>query len=175
MKAGQNDPCPSGSGKKYKKCCMGNNIISFPNQPRPHSAPAPSHGEPLALQNSAASLDSDIKENLKNRKFASLDEINEYFTREMDQKNNQGYRDFLGLSPVEIRWPLSGFLDDNRSPVTLNQNLNPNLVSQGKEYKVEHKIPGADDRKRRFSPFYSQSFIRAFPQADQIPTLRSGI
>jgi preprotein translocase subunit SecA len=22
-KAGPNDPCPCGSGKKYKKCCMG--------------------------------------------------------------------------------------------------------------------------------------------------------
>ncbi len=22
MKAGRNDPCPCGSGKKYKKCCM---------------------------------------------------------------------------------------------------------------------------------------------------------
>src|ERR1700761_4839982 len=22
MKAGQNDPCPCGSGKKYKKCCL---------------------------------------------------------------------------------------------------------------------------------------------------------
>src|SRR5437764_926556 len=23
MKAGRNDPCPCGSGKKYKKCCLG--------------------------------------------------------------------------------------------------------------------------------------------------------
>ncbi|MEJ2040503.1 MAG: SEC-C metal-binding domain-containing protein [Desulfosarcinaceae bacterium] len=23
MKIGRNDPCPCGSGKKYKKCCMG--------------------------------------------------------------------------------------------------------------------------------------------------------
>jgi len=23
MKTGRNDPCPCGSGKKYKKCCMG--------------------------------------------------------------------------------------------------------------------------------------------------------
>ena len=25
MKAGRNDPCPCGSGKKYKKCCLGKN------------------------------------------------------------------------------------------------------------------------------------------------------
>jgi len=23
-KPGRNDPCPCGSGKKYKKCCLGN-------------------------------------------------------------------------------------------------------------------------------------------------------
>ncbi|MBF8275011.1 MAG: motif domain protein [Candidatus Brocadiaceae bacterium] len=26
-KVGRNEPCPCGSGKKYKKCCMGNEII----------------------------------------------------------------------------------------------------------------------------------------------------
>jgi hypothetical protein len=25
-KVGRNDPCPCGSGKKYKKCCMGKNV-----------------------------------------------------------------------------------------------------------------------------------------------------
>lgn len=28
-KPGRNDPCPCGSGKKYKKCCGNNNVISF--------------------------------------------------------------------------------------------------------------------------------------------------
>jgi len=25
VKVGRNDPCPCGSGKKYKKCCLGKN------------------------------------------------------------------------------------------------------------------------------------------------------
>ncbi|MCA0971480.1 SEC-C domain-containing protein [Halobacillus litoralis] len=29
-KIGRNDPCPCGSGKKYKKCC-GNNVVQFPS------------------------------------------------------------------------------------------------------------------------------------------------
>lgn len=29
MQAGRNDPCPCGSGKKYKKCCMKNNAVSI--------------------------------------------------------------------------------------------------------------------------------------------------
>lgn len=33
MKTGRNDPCPCGSGKKYKKCCIGKeNIIQFPQE-----------------------------------------------------------------------------------------------------------------------------------------------
>jgi hypothetical protein len=28
---GRNEPCPCGSGKKYKKCCGGGNIVPFPN------------------------------------------------------------------------------------------------------------------------------------------------
>ncbi|WP_027965228.1 tetratricopeptide repeat protein [Halalkalibacillus halophilus] len=28
-KVGRNDPCPCGSGKKYKKCCENDNVISF--------------------------------------------------------------------------------------------------------------------------------------------------
>jgi len=29
---GRNDPCPCGSGKKYKKCCMGNLAIPASGQ-----------------------------------------------------------------------------------------------------------------------------------------------
>src|SRR5579859_4270141 len=28
MKAGRNDPCPCGSGKKYKKCCLANDLAA---------------------------------------------------------------------------------------------------------------------------------------------------
>lgn len=34
MKTGRNEPCPCGSNKKYKKCCMDNNIIPFPTPPQ---------------------------------------------------------------------------------------------------------------------------------------------
>ena len=27
MKIGRNTPCPCGSGKKYKKCCLGKNVV----------------------------------------------------------------------------------------------------------------------------------------------------
>ncbi|MBI9108684.1 MAG: SEC-C domain-containing protein [Spirochaetales bacterium] len=34
MKTGRNDPCPCGSGKKYKHCCLSSNIIPFPPSSR---------------------------------------------------------------------------------------------------------------------------------------------
>ncbi len=38
MKAGRNDPCPCGSGKKYKKCCLSKDLAA---SPREIPAPAP--------------------------------------------------------------------------------------------------------------------------------------
>ncbi|WP_139823806.1 tetratricopeptide repeat protein [Thalassobacillus devorans] len=31
-KVGRNEPCPCGSGKKYKKCCGKSNVVTFPTQ-----------------------------------------------------------------------------------------------------------------------------------------------
>ena len=38
MKIGRNDPCPCGSGKKYKKCCA--LVVAAPSVP-PVAEPAP--------------------------------------------------------------------------------------------------------------------------------------
>ncbi len=32
-KVGRNDPCPCGSGKKYKECCLGKTLLASPNLP----------------------------------------------------------------------------------------------------------------------------------------------
>ena len=42
MKAGRNDPCPCGSGKKYKKCCLANDREASSRQTAV-TAPLPSH------------------------------------------------------------------------------------------------------------------------------------
>ncbi|MHC4715965.1 MAG: SEC-C metal-binding domain-containing protein [Planctomycetota bacterium] len=42
MKAGRNDPCPCGSGKKYKKCCLGKDesrAAGAPDLPRRQASP----------------------------------------------------------------------------------------------------------------------------------------
>ncbi len=55
MKTGRNDPCPCGSGKKYKKCCMENDeeaarLVSkaHDNAPRPADTPKPVLGTSLS-------------------------------------------------------------------------------------------------------------------------------
>ena len=45
MKAGRNDPCPCGSGKKYKKCC----IAKDQEAPSPPTALIPAAPSPVAL------------------------------------------------------------------------------------------------------------------------------
>ena len=46
MKPGRNDPCPCGSGKKYKKCCHDKPEAQAAFQPPKHSAPASQQKEP---------------------------------------------------------------------------------------------------------------------------------
>ncbi len=38
MKVGRNDPCPCGSGKKYKKCCLGKQVSNAPEDPKAYAA-----------------------------------------------------------------------------------------------------------------------------------------
>lgn len=34
QKVSRNDPCPCGSGKKYKSCCLSKETTTHPSQPR---------------------------------------------------------------------------------------------------------------------------------------------
>ncbi len=84
MKINRNDPCPCGSGKKYKKCCLGTEeTISFP----------PDLEDGLT----------DLNQMLDGQDFDSLDELNSFLSVRMDQKNRSGLTDFDGLSPEQMR------------------------------------------------------------------------
>ncbi|MGZ6057378.1 MAG: SEC-C metal-binding domain-containing protein, partial [Isosphaeraceae bacterium] len=54
MKAGRNDPCPCGSGKKYKKCCLAKDQEASLRQtaviPPPPSSVAPPRSVPFPTQ-----------------------------------------------------------------------------------------------------------------------------
>ena len=53
MKAGRNEPCPCGSGKKYKKCCLGKNQAASPAQPTALSLARSASGPPEAVSSRA--------------------------------------------------------------------------------------------------------------------------
>lgn len=76
---GRNDPCPCGSGKKYKRCCM----------------------DDMAKQR-AEVLD-DIEHVLAMNPNLTLDEINAVAARHMEKRNSQPIDDFCGLSANQMQ------------------------------------------------------------------------
>ncbi len=78
MKPGRNDPCPCGSGSKYKHCCLG-------SQSAVHAQVRDEIAGVIALNQGL-----------------SLDELNLVVQRNMHQRNNQPLADFCGLSPTQM-------------------------------------------------------------------------
>ena len=68
-KVGRNDPCPCGSGKKYKKCC-GREVAATPQ---------PTFDRRLMERDLLA-----LKQTIEGKSFGSVDEMNKYI-REMNQ------------------------------------------------------------------------------------------
>lgn len=83
MKIGRNDPCPCGSGLKYKKCCADRERAE-------------------ETQRVAGSVMDEVKELLKGRDFSSLDEVNAFMRQHMQQRNEAALDDFHGLSSEQM-------------------------------------------------------------------------
>ncbi|MFC1680451.1 YecA family protein [Pseudomonadota bacterium] len=80
---GRNNPCPCGSGKKFKHCCLGK-----------ENGAASSHG--------AASISEALREALEGRKFNSLEEAQAFLNQITQQQNRQQLDEFHGLSPEQM-------------------------------------------------------------------------
>ncbi|MFS1947237.1 YecA family protein [Vibrio lentus] len=78
MKPGRNEPCPCGSGKKYKRCCM--NTI---------------------FKQHASMLD-DIEQVASMNPNLSLEELNIVAEQKMKAANDRPHLDFCGLSPTQM-------------------------------------------------------------------------
>ena len=78
MKIGRNDPCPCGSGKKYKHCCIDN---------------APKH---------QAQLIEGLEQALAMNPNLNLDELNALVQHKIIQQNNQPRAEFCGLSSNQL-------------------------------------------------------------------------
>lgn len=74
MKTGRNDPCPCGSGKKYKRCC-------------------------LSLASAASE---EFRESLTGQDLHSIEEVQALADNFMQQRNQQPLDDFQGLSSEQV-------------------------------------------------------------------------
>lgn len=80
---GRNDPCPCGSGKKYKKCCL-----------RKEETGVPESEAPKVL--------AELRQAFESQEFDSFEEVQE-FADQLMRKQNQGPKGaFQGLSPEQI-------------------------------------------------------------------------
>lgn len=83
MKIGRNDPCPCGSGRKYKNCCLEDQGSGLPNE-------------------GPAGVFAEIRQALQGRQFSSLEEVRSFTDRFMRQRNQASLDDFQGLSPEQM-------------------------------------------------------------------------
>ena len=77
MKTGRNNPCPCGSGKKFKQCC-------------------------LAKPGFAQAIVDEISEAAAEQPFSSLEDLNAFAKQRMDQRNQRALDEFCGLSPEQM-------------------------------------------------------------------------
>ncbi len=92
MKTGRNDPCPCGSGKKFKNCCLGK--IGFSSEP--------TEMERRGIPNLATDVLNDMRRIAGNREFSSQEELSGFLDSYMAIRNSQPIEDFEGLSPEDI-------------------------------------------------------------------------
>jgi hypothetical protein len=83
MNIGRNEPCPCGSGKKYKNCCPGQ--------------PAGTTGTDEVRDALA-----DLKNDLQGREFASLEEVQVAADAHLRRRNSVQLAEFHGLSPEQM-------------------------------------------------------------------------
>ena len=105
-KIGRNDPCPCGSGEKYKNCCLGKQ-------------------DQESEKNPAQQVMEEIKEQLGNREFGSFEEANEFLGSFMEKKHVVPQIDFLGLSSQQIHRMLYDPLETLEDMVGFNHVLEP--------------------------------------------------
>lgn len=80
---GRNDPCPCGSGKKFKKCCLGKRESGTPG----HAATA---------------VSDELRQALGDRQFGSLEEVQAFLDHHVQRQNRRPVDEFHGLSPEQM-------------------------------------------------------------------------
>ncbi|MCY4643520.1 MAG: SEC-C domain-containing protein [Bacteriovoracales bacterium] len=87
----RNSPCPCGSGKKYKSCCLGK-VITFPKQNGFEGGELKSASEMLEL----------AKEALSHKESHSFEEMEQELAKFYENQNSLPRAPFLGLSSKDM-------------------------------------------------------------------------
>ncbi len=85
---GRNDPCPCGSGIKYKKCCLGKQ-------------------ESIPSDRGADAVSADLRRAIEGMQFGSLDEVQAFVGRHTLQRNRKPLDEFHGLSAEQMHCMLN--------------------------------------------------------------------
>ncbi|WP_027707343.1 YecA family protein [Zooshikella ganghwensis] len=105
MKVGRNDPCPCGSGKKYKRCCM--------------DAVSKQHSE----------IADDISQTIAMNPTLTEDELNRLAQQKMVERNNRPIDDFCGLSPTQMsNWLYAPFNELTDVKISVPSDLSASPV-----------------------------------------------
>lgn len=113
-KVGRNAPCPCGSGKKYKRCCIGSNVVPI-SMAREDEAAAPPDGSiaGVELPPHLAEAFPGLQQQLDGRSFGSVEELQQVFGAAMGSRNERALDDFHGLTPTQMRGMLYAPFEDN--------------------------------------------------------------
>jgi hypothetical protein len=142
-KVGRNDPCPCGSGKKYKCCCgQNNNILPFQasEQEKYDSNTAfsnyrellengegsnpPTFMEILGTPNKATKIIKALQKELEGKDFSSNEETDQFVKDYYNNINKKSVDDFLGLTPEQMYRIHYKTFEANADIVTLSVNIN---------------------------------------------------
>lgn len=146
-KIGRNDPCPCGSGKKYKHCCgKDNNILPFPgpeqegfygnqafsdyeefvdNYKGPHP---PTFMEMIGTPNKATETLNALDKELEGKVFNSNEEAARFIKDYQRRVGQTPLDDFLGLNPEQMHRILYKPFEDNVDLVALAPDIKENDV-----------------------------------------------
>gem|GEM_PF-1904849 len=156
---GRNDPCPCGSGKKYKKCCMekgGAEIIPFPGTSFPahpsvdlpfrqqdldryaefaqswdyDQGPVPTFMQFMGAANPSTDIVNDISAAARQHTFSSKAELEAFMRSQMDVQNNRGLDEFLGLSPSQMRVVIHENFTANSALVEFAPHVDDALIKE---------------------------------------------
>ncbi|GBE48818.1 hypothetical protein BMS3Bbin12_02008 [bacterium BMS3Bbin12] len=133
---GRNDPCPCGSGKKFKGCCLGKDGLGTSGR-------------------GGTGASAELRQALEGRQFTSLSEVQEFIEHHTQQRNQTPVDEFHGLSPEQmhrmlhfpfaspevIRFP--AILDTNpKAPIlTLFSLLTETIGEQGLKPTAKGNLP----------------------------------